>query len=507
MATTTLAVSTSVNPSTSSQSNLEKIESFVNDPVYKEIIDSAMNFNTRLCIERRLRLPFIDTQTGVAQNHCSLFMNKRQRMPGLNPGQIYSYPRPRWRKRRRQYLTMSARAYGRHAELLDGDGDIHSISQIENPALQDNDSKDSQLLSGDAKDWYYDEQDMLEMENYDEPDPDSDLDYEESYSKRKRGRKSSGRGRTDSPNTPGRKRGSGRGRGKKTGPGGHNYEPTPGDPDKPFACELCGARYKTRPGLTYHYGHSHKEGASDENSRDSAAASPMNPGPPSNNPPPAGPYPPPGGPSTNVPPPVSQGPVPHPGVTIDGPPPQGPPPVLGPNQGQVYQDSYVSFLNQSPGAPRRGPPRPPGALPQGPPGPQPMPPQMPLPPMIGPNQAPPNLPPNLPGQPPMQPMMEDPPMPILKPEKVIEIPLVNALPPQESMMPPGPSQESNRKVPPSPYCDFCLGNSNQNKKTGGVEDLVSCHDCGRSGKGGTVFSSDNAAKEEEKPKRGRKKKI
>ncbi|XP_008485868.1 zinc finger protein ubi-d4 B-like [Diaphorina citri] len=32
------------------------------------------------------------------------------------------------------------------------------------------------------------------------------------------------------------------------------------DSDKPFACDLCGARYKTRPGLTYHYTHSHKEG-------------------------------------------------------------------------------------------------------------------------------------------------------------------------------------------------------------------------------------------------------
>lgn len=42
-----------------------------------------------------------------------------------------------------------------------------------------------------------------------------------------------GRGGTDSPNTPGRKKGSGRGRKKAT----HSFEPTPGDPDKPFACE------------------------------------------------------------------------------------------------------------------------------------------------------------------------------------------------------------------------------------------------------------------------------
>lgn len=30
------------------------------------------------------------------------------------------------------------------------------------------------------------------------------------------------------------------------------------------------------------------------------------------------------------------------------------------------------------------------------------------------------------------------------------------------------------------YCDFCLGGSNMNKKTGRAEELVSCSDCGRS---------------------------
>ncbi|XP_066249951.1 zinc finger protein ubi-d4 A isoform X1 [Euwallacea similis] len=503
MATATLPPAAAVPSTSTPQSNLEKIENFMSEQSYKEILESSANFNTRLCIERRLRLPFIDTQTGVAQNHSSLFMHKRQRMPGLNPGQIYSYPRQRWRKRRRQYLTINSRAYARHADLLDGESDMHSISQIENPALQDTDSKDSQLLSGEvSKEWFYDEQDMLEIETYDEPDPDSDLDYEESsYSKRKRGRKSGGRGRAgnDSPSTPGRKRGAGRGRGKKTGPGGHNYDPTPGDPDKPFACELCGARYKTRPGLTYHYGHSHKEGASEENSRESIVASPMTV-------PPAGPNsgpPPPfiGQPPPNQGPPMPPGPV-LPGAIVEGPAQQGPPPGMGPNQGQVYQDSYVSFLNQAPGPPGRRGPRPPGPpqpgmmMPQMPP--QAMP-QMPPQVMPMPGQAPPQLPPNLPvTQPPPAPMGEDLPMPILKPEKTIEIPLVNAIPLHEpsmmagpSLLPPPPMIGADRKVPASPYCDFCLGDSTQNKKTGGVEELVSCHDCGRSGHPTCLQFTDN----------------
>ncbi|GCC42485.1 hypothetical protein chiPu_0026740, partial [Chiloscyllium punctatum] len=34
---------------------------------------------------------------------------------------------------------------------------------------------------------------------------------------------------------------------------------------------------------------------------------------------------------------------------------------------------------------------------------------------------------------------------------------------------------------PNNYCDFCLGDSRLNKKTGQSEELVSCSDCGRSG--------------------------
>ncbi|XP_045464684.1 zinc finger protein ubi-d4 B isoform X1 [Harmonia axyridis] len=458
------------------KSNLEKIESFLNDPQYKEVLESSANYNTRLCIERRLRLPFIDTQTGVAQNHSSLFMHPRQRIPGLLPGQIYSYPRPRWRKKRRQYLTMNSRTFARAADSILDEGEVHSISQVENPALQDTDSKDSQLLKDEVpKEWYYDEQDMLEMEAYDEPDPDSDLDYEETY-KKGRKKKGTGRGRgTDSPSTPGRKKGAaGGGRGRKKG--GHSFEPTPGDPDKPFACELCGARYKTRPGLTYHYGHSHKEGASDDNSRDSNASTltPMNVAMP----PAAGP---------------SGMPVPFPGVPGQGLQPiQGSaggnnmgglgevaPPVQQhggqPSPGQVYQDSYVSFLNQTPGSQprarnRSGQPVPPagGTGIQQPP--MTIPQAAPLPPNLPPSQPP---VPSIPQHPPTNISTEEPQMPVLPPENPIE--------PPSTVPPEGPPKDGPPKGGPSPYCDFCLGDSRENKKTGCAEELVSCSDCGRSG--------------------------
>ncbi|GLG95911.1 Lysine-specific demethylase lid [Gryllus bimaculatus] len=237
-----------VNPSV-----LVKIESFFSDPAYREAIENSANYNTRLCIERRLRMPFLDSQTGVAQNHSNLFMTPRQRIPGLVEGQIYTYPSKRWRKKRRQYLMNFMQP---RRKELDPESDMHTISTVENPAACNEDSKDSVGLKDEAAKfgvmqdaWYYDEIDMQEMEGFDEPDPDSDYDYEESYKRKKKPKKV-----TRNSDSPAAKKPKGPGRGRKK----TNYDGLT-DAEKPFACELCGARYKTRPGLTYHYTHSHKD--------------------------------------------------------------------------------------------------------------------------------------------------------------------------------------------------------------------------------------------------------
>lgn len=110
------------------------------------------------------------------------------------------------------------------------------------------------------------------------------------------------------------------------------------------------------------------------------------------------------------------------------------------------------------------------------------------PPAVPPTQ-PPSLPPNLPPQNP--PSSDDPPMPVLVPEKKIK------LPSESNSSDATPSKD---KAAPSPYCDFCLGDARENKKTGGSEELVSCSDCGRSGK--------NKVEVEKPPaKKGRKKKV
>lgn len=49
------------------------------------------------------------------------------------------------------------------------------------------------------------------------------------------------------------------------------------------------------------------------------------------------------------------------------------------------------------------------------------------------------------------------------------------------------SSANGAKVSANNYCDFCLGDAAENKKTKVAEELVSCSDCGRSGGLSFVF--------------------
>ncbi|XP_063388105.1 zinc finger protein ubi-d4 isoform X1 [Cydia fagiglandana] len=393
-----------VNPA-----NLAKIESFLSDPSYKEIIENSSTFNTRLCAERRMRMPFIDTQTGVAQTHCNLFMSRKQRMPGQKEGQVYTYPAQRWRKARRQYLTMASSRWGWSgaSDLADNTGEGENSSGIPGEALVAEDSRDGSQTAAkdDPKEWFYDELAMDEIEAGDDQDAESDEDYfDDTYANRRKRRGGAtptgpgsrgGRTRKSQPDdTPAKRGRAGRGR-KRVGQATLPYE-VPGEGDKPFGCELCGAKYKTRPGLTYHFTHTHKESAaaatSDGDSRDSH-----------------------GRPGAHTPP------APQPPAT-------------------EYQDSYVTFLN-NPGGPAADKPA---------------------------AAAPPRRP-----TPPPRPASAD-----TSSSDSAHAPLV---PPGSSVPELKLLQDSAVKASPSPYCDFCLGDDRENKKTGTPEELVSCSDCGRSG--------------------------
>lgn len=49
------------------------------------------------------------------------------------------------------------------------------------------------------------------------------------------------------------------------------------------------------------------------------------------------------------------------------------------------------------------------------------------------------------------------------------------------VLPPPPNLNGKEDAKPSPYCDFCLGDSMCNRKSSKPEKMVSCANCGRSG--------------------------
>ncbi|KAK7003198.1 zinc finger protein ubi-d4-like isoform X1 [Biomphalaria glabrata] len=221
---------------------------------YMDLLEQTASFNTRLSLERKMRLPFLDSQTGVAQRHTNLFHPYRHRQPGLIEGQLYTYPAKRWKKKKRSFF-LSDRRVGAHGEHEAGDAGkqyMHQISAIENPAHRLDEHDFEHIETNDG--WYDD------VDDFGEPpddgamvDDQSDIsDFEDSLKGRKR------------------KKAPAKGRKKKTED--HSKELlSPEDKEKPYACEVgrrkaCGARYKTRPGLAYHYSHFHN-GMMDEESR------------------------------------------------------------------------------------------------------------------------------------------------------------------------------------------------------------------------------------------------
>ena len=73
--------------------SVTNLESFLATSRYKQLAESTMSFNRRLNEERKMRIPYIDGQTGVAQKHYpDQQRSARERMPGLTRGQVYSYP-------------------------------------------------------------------------------------------------------------------------------------------------------------------------------------------------------------------------------------------------------------------------------------------------------------------------------------------------------------------------------------------------------------------------------
>ncbi len=69
-------------------------------------------------------------------------MNGRQRMPGIEEAQVYTYPAKRWRKKRRQYLIHFLQPKRKENGDLENT-DSHVTNPSDTPIILNEDSKDS----------------------------------------------------------------------------------------------------------------------------------------------------------------------------------------------------------------------------------------------------------------------------------------------------------------------------------------------------------------------------
>ncbi|CAG0914589.1 unnamed protein product [Notodromas monacha] len=190
-----------VGPQPAKPFSFQSVENFLSDKAYKDMLENASSFNTRLLVERRMRLPFLDAQTGIAQNSSMLMFNRRDRMPGDSSlGKLYVYPAAKWRKRKRQYhlnfFNFPRKVVKAEVpETLLESVDLALTQSNSLPMLEPKeDSRDQFSSNEQAKavqpeaSWAYYEDDLgLDEEDFDQPqDADSDFDYEESYKKKKK---------------------------------------------------------------------------------------------------------------------------------------------------------------------------------------------------------------------------------------------------------------------------------------------------------------------------------
>ncbi|XP_051748985.1 zinc finger protein ubi-d4 isoform X2 [Chanodichthys erythropterus] len=248
---------------------VENVVKLLGEQYYRDAMEQCHNYNARLCAERSVRMPFLDSQTGVAQSNCYFWMEKRHRGPGVAPGQLYTYPARRWRKKRRAHPPEDPRLafpslkteldLGLKKDVFSSDGSsleallkgepLDKRSGLELRTGEEEPSS-TEFSTGALNPSSRVRKRILEPDDF--LDDLDDEDYEEDTPKR---------------------RGKGKGKGRGVSSARKKLEAAAAleDRDRPYACDntfkqkhisksserVCGKRYKNRPGLSYHYAHSH----------------------------------------------------------------------------------------------------------------------------------------------------------------------------------------------------------------------------------------------------------
>uniref|UniRef100_A0A8C5EMU2 Zinc finger protein ubi-d4-like n=1 Tax=Gouania willdenowi TaxID=441366 RepID=A0A8C5EMU2_GOUWI len=87
---------------------VESVVKLLGEQCYRDALEQCHNYNARLCAERSVRMPFLDSQTGVAQSNCYIWMEKRHRGPGLGVGKCSD-----WTGRERDVSHLSGKTHNK----------------------------------------------------------------------------------------------------------------------------------------------------------------------------------------------------------------------------------------------------------------------------------------------------------------------------------------------------------------------------------------------------------
>ena len=233
-------------------------------------MESMIKFNKQLSSERKSRIPFLDQTTGIAQSNTNgmLWHDRSQRTYSNKTGQVFRYTAKNWFKNKRSLFDSTSSlllsAASSSSVILNTDLNnniINNSSQILNETsnssnisisnLQQQQQQQQQLvfvnipqtvinktieqqqqpinvntLITATDDWHEDNYDNFQNDE-------NDSDYDEDDYKPKRTAN------------------------KKHAKHAKKAKTELGLDEKPYTCERCGAKYKTKPGLNYHVQKAH----------------------------------------------------------------------------------------------------------------------------------------------------------------------------------------------------------------------------------------------------------
>ncbi|KAJ8355361.1 hypothetical protein AAFF_G00061770 [Aldrovandia affinis] len=204
---------------------------------YREAIEHCRSYNARLRPERSMRLPFLDSQTGVAQSNCYIWMEDSPRS-GSRLDRSTPLPRPMLAEE-----ETAKHAGGPHLGpcgfKTDYEVSLKKEGGAGRPVLES-------LLSAEILDRKLEakEEEPMSETSLLQKLLVGDLPHELEVE-------------LELDDLPKRKN---RNRGRSCGMGGVRRKQelvSLEDRDKPYVCDICGKRYKNRPGLSYHYAHTH----------------------------------------------------------------------------------------------------------------------------------------------------------------------------------------------------------------------------------------------------------